>query len=53
MNFDEIKLDQFQKNINAFKQKLSWTRSDLVTEFENILPGFNHKETGKFLDSKM
>ena len=35
------------------KYKLSWDKHDILNEFNNILPGFDHKETGKYLDSKM
>ena len=53
LSFDESKLDLFTKNIKLFKTKLVWNKYDLLNEFKNILPGFNHKETGKYLDSKM
>ncbi len=53
LSFDESNLDLFTKNIKLFKTKLVWNKYDLLNEFKNILPGFNHKETGKYLDSKM
>ncbi len=53
LSFDEDKLDQFIGNINRFKQNLSWTKNDVIEEFLKILPDFQHKETGKYLDAKM
>jgi FlaA1/EpsC-like NDP-sugar epimerase len=52
-SFDEVKLDQFLENIKRFKQNLSWSKNDVVEEFLKILPDFQHKETGKYLDAKM
>ncbi|EPR72935.1 UDP-N-acetylglucosamine 4,6-dehydratase [Winogradskyella psychrotolerans RS-3] len=46
-------LDKFSKAIKALKAKQSWTKEDLTQLFYKILPNFNHKETGKFLDHKM
>lgn len=31
----------------------SWTRGALIDLFNATIPEFAHKETGKFLDSKM
>ena len=52
-NFDEEKLNHFQKSIKTFKQNLSWKKEDIVEEFFRMLPDFGHKETGKYLDGKM
>ena len=30
-----------------------WNRSQLIDLFNYMIPNFNHKETGKFLDGKM
>jgi FlaA1/EpsC-like NDP-sugar epimerase len=53
LSFDDFKLDLFSEKIKSLKQNLVWTKHDLLKEFVNILPGFDHKETGKYLDSKM
>ena len=53
LSFEDSKLDAFIENIKKFKHKLVWSKQDLLNEFVNILPVFNHKETGKYLDSKM
>jgi len=31
----------------------TWTRTDLIDLFNQMIPEFNHKETGKFLDGRM
>ena len=52
-HFDEHKLLWFEKQISQLRQKSNWERSDLVNIFHEIIAGFGHKETGKFLDQKM
>lgn len=52
-NFDEDKLSYFESSIKKLKQSSVWNRSDLVALFHEMIPGFDHKETGKFLDQKM
>lgn len=51
--YDEEKLNNFEKNIKIFKSSLSWTKDDIVKEFFKLIPDFEHKETGRYLDSKM
>jgi FlaA1/EpsC-like NDP-sugar epimerase len=53
LSFNDSNLDTFVENIKSLKDKLVWNKQDLLNEFVNILPGFDHKETGKYLDSKM
>ena len=53
LDFEEEKLDYFLDSIHKMRDDLSWTKSDLVELFHELLPGFDHKETGKYLDSKM
>lgn len=53
MNFDQNELDYFLKTIAEMKMKLFWTKNELVNLFNLVLPHFNHKETGKYLDAKM
>ena len=52
-NFDDSKLNMFEKKIRSFKQNLDWSRSDLLHLFHKMIPDFGHKETGKFLDQRM
>jgi len=51
--YDEKKLNSFEEKINSLKSDLSWTKDDIVKEFFKLIPDFGHKETGKYLDSKM
>jgi len=52
-NFDEELLDNFETQIKGFKEELSWKKDDIVKQFFKLIPGFGHKETGKYLDGKM
>ena len=47
------KLDWFTSEINQLKESGSWTKQDIVSLFETILPDFKHEEKGKNLDAKM
>lgn len=51
--YNEDKLNNFENTIKNFKSNLSWTKEDIVKEFFTLIPNFEHKETGKFLDGKM
>jgi FlaA1/EpsC-like NDP-sugar epimerase len=51
--FDEGKLSHFKNSIEKIRQSATWDRSDLISLFHEMIPGFAHKETGKFLDQKM
>ena len=53
LNFDSIKLNMFEQKISNLKKSKEWNKEILVDLFYEILPGFGHKETGKYLDSKM
>jgi FlaA1/EpsC-like NDP-sugar epimerase len=53
LSFDDSKLESFSENIKSIKYKLAWDKQDILNEFIHILPDFDHKETGKYLDSKM
>jgi hypothetical protein len=51
--YQEEKLDWFLSEINILRDKKQWGKSDLVNLFNELLPAFDHKETGKYLDAKM
>ena len=53
LNYDMQKLNLFKSTIQDFKTNLKWGRNDLKNLFTFMIPNFAHKETGKFLDSKM
>ena len=51
--FDSQKLTVFEDRISTMKRELVWDKQALVELFHHMIPGFGHKETGKYLDSKM
>jgi len=51
--YDEALLDEFEERISLMKKNLAWSKDDLVQLFFRMIPNFGHKETGKYLDSKM
>jgi FlaA1/EpsC-like NDP-sugar epimerase len=51
--FDTALLDEFVSTIDQMKADMSWSKYDLVTLFQKLVPDFDHKETGKYLDGKM
>lgn len=53
VDFDEQKLAHFTETISEMRKKGEWTRGELIDLFNWMIPNFNHKETGKFLDGRM
>lgn len=53
VNYDEKLLQHFTDTISSMKKKGVWTRGELIDLFNEMIPNFNHKETGKFLDGRM
>lgn len=53
LNIDHEKLDYFEKTIATIKGQPTWTKEPIVELFYHMIPNFGHKETGKYLDSKM
>jgi len=51
--YDEKKLNVFTDSIQSMRKKGNWSRSELIELFNFMIPEFNHKETGKFLDGRM
>lgn len=51
--FDIDLLNHFEKEIIKMKSNLYWTKNQIVNLFHTMIPDFGHKETGKYLDSKM
>lgn len=43
----------FEQKIAQMKIEKKWNKSQIVDLFNEMLPQFNHKETGKYLDAKM
>lgn len=46
-------LNSFEDAIREAKDNLFWTKKDILRQFYKLLPDFKHKETNKYLDSKM
>ena len=51
--YDESLLNKFTTKIDHMKANKSWDKELLINLFNELIPNFNHKETGKFLDNKM
>ncbi|WP_221074097.1 UDP-N-acetylglucosamine 4,6-dehydratase [Agarivorans aestuarii] len=43
----------FENSISAMKAERTWSKEQIVKLFFTMIPDFGHKETGKYLDSKM
>ena len=52
-DYDEAKLTHFESRIKELRARGTWSRTDLINLFNTMIPEFNHKETGKFLDGRM
>ncbi len=53
LNIEEEKLNLFETKINELKTARKWNKEEVVDLFFTMIPDFGHKETGKYLDSKM
>ncbi len=51
--FDSHKLNLFSRTIQRLKDERKWEKQHLVDLFHELIPDFEHKETGKYLDAKM
>ena len=50
---DTQKLVFFENEINRIKSNGLWKKEEIVELFFKMIPDFDHKEVGKYLDSKM
>lgn len=53
LNEDTAKIQLFENTINNLKQNGAWGKEEIVELFNQMIPDFGHKETGKYLDAKM
>lgn len=53
LDIHEDKLKLFEERISLMKNRRQWNKKDIVDLFFEMIPGFGHKETGKYLDAKM
>ena len=51
--FEGDKLNEFIDEIQLLRTKGKWTKKDLLRLYLRLLPSFDHKETGIYLDQKM
>lgn len=51
--FEDEKLNHFENTIKSLKANRKWNKEEIVDLFHTMIPDFGHKETGKYLDSKM
>jgi len=53
VDYDINKLESFEREITAIRAQKTWNKQQIVDLFHQMIPGFEHLETGKYLDSKM
>ena len=53
LNLHEEKLQIFEREIRQMRESMPWEKDRIVDLFFKMIPDFGHKETGKYLDSKM
>lgn len=53
LNEDIAKVQLFENTIANLKQNGAWGKEEIVELFNQMIPDFGHKETGKYLDAKM
>ncbi|ERM81522.1 UDP-N-acetylglucosamine 4,6-dehydratase [Rhodonellum psychrophilum GCM71 = DSM 17998] len=46
-------LDTFLTEIRAMRKAKAWDKNEMVDLFHGLIPGFDHKEKGRYLDAKM
>jgi FlaA1/EpsC-like NDP-sugar epimerase len=52
-DFDTNLLDKFIKVISELRKQEVWEKAPIVDLFNDMIPDFDHKETGKYLDGRM
>lgn len=53
LTIERSKLELFEEKISNLRNEGEWEKEDIVDLFHVMIPDFGHKETGKYLDSKM
>jgi len=51
--YDDTKLEYFLVTIDRLRAQPTWDKPALVALFNHMIPEFQHKDTGKYLDSRM
>ena len=52
-NFNSSLLDNFLERIHELRSQTVWEKAPIVDLFNEMIPDFDHKETGKYLDGRM
>jgi len=52
-NFSSTMLNNFLEVIHELRTKTVWEKAPIVDLFNQMIPDFDHKETGKYLDGRM
>ena len=52
-NFSSNMLDNFLEVIHDLRAQTVWEKAPIVDLFNEMIPDFEHKETGKYLDGRM
>jgi len=52
-NFSSDMLDNFLEVIHELRTQTVWEKAPIVDLFNKMIPDFDHKETGKYLDGRM
>ncbi|MGZ5192715.1 MAG: UDP-N-acetylglucosamine 4,6-dehydratase [Kaistella sp.] len=53
LKIDGGTIEHFEKTIMELRKSGAWQKREIIELFNSVIPNFNHKETGKYLDSKM
>ena len=53
IKFDEKKLDEFILDIQKIRKKTNWNKEEILKLYYKVLPNFQYKDSGKYLDDKM
>lgn len=53
LNFESDKIILFEMEIQKLRDNGTWTKRSILELFHYMIPEFEHKETGKYLDAKM
>ena len=51
--YNSSQLDDFLGVIHGLRAQVVWEKSPIVDLFNKMIPDFDHKETGKYLDGRM
>jgi FlaA1/EpsC-like NDP-sugar epimerase len=52
-HYNDEKLEYFIDAIEALRRNGTWSKSDLLEVYFDLLPAFSHKEKSKYLDDRM